>query len=198
MSKQVLVVLIDGFADWGLGTALPAARLWFGAEITIAGLTGRPVMSMGGFKVQPDRPLAEVSPLAADLWILPGSDLWMRGANAATIDALKLRGAAGKPIAACCGATLALAEAGLLDDRPHTSNGLEFLTRNVPAYRGQAYYRDCACVSDQGVITAGGSAPTTFAAEICRVLEPDLEAAIVDFQRDFAREHAPLHGTASA
>ncbi len=41
----------------------------------------------------------------------------------------------GGTVAAICGATLALAHAGLLDKRPHTSNGAGFLEMFCPAYK---------------------------------------------------------------
>ena len=70
--------------------------------------------------------------------------------------------AAGKPVAAICGATLGLARTGLLDDRPHTSNAAEFLTQ-ATEYRGAEHYRDEKAVSDGTVITAGGVNPLEFA-----------------------------------
>jgi putative intracellular protease/amidase len=189
MAKQVAVLLVDDFADWELGSALPAVRLWFGAEIITASLDGGPVRSMGGLLVQADRRLSDLSPEATDLWILPGSDLWGRGPIHAVTEALHRRASASKPIAASCGATLALAHAGLLDDRPHTSNSLDFLVDNVPNYQGMLYYQDRPCVRDGMLITAAGSAPVSFAAEICREIAPHEEEAITTFQREFAREH---------
>lgn len=62
-------------------------------------------------------------------------------------------------MAAICGATLALANAGILNNKRHTSNGPNFLTGNSTDYAGQSLYVDIpSAVVDQNVITAAGSA----------------------------------------
>jgi hypothetical protein len=43
------------------------------------------------------------------------------------------------------------------------------------------------------VITAPGTAPIAFAAAIFRAVVPDQEAVTVEFERQFAREHAAAH-----
>ena len=48
----------------------------------------------------------------------------------------------GAAVGAICGATVALAEFGLLDNRRHTSNGRGFLEMFSPAYKGQDLYVD--------------------------------------------------------
>lgn len=52
------------------------------------------------------------------------------------------------------GATAALAGAGLLDNRPHTSNGPGFLEMFSPGYKGQDFYIDKPSVADNNLITA--------------------------------------------
>jgi putative intracellular protease/amidase len=84
----------------------------------------------------------------------------------------------GRPVAGICAATLALAHAGLLDNRLHTSNGAGFIEKYVPGYRGQNMYRPLRSVRDRGVITANGLAPFAFAAQIFRALVPEREADI--------------------
>ena len=84
----------------------------------------------------------------------------------------------GRPVAGICAATLALAHAGLLDNRLHTSNGAGFIEKHVPDYKGQNMYRPLRSVRDRGVITANGLAPFAFAAEIFRALVPEREADI--------------------
>jgi putative intracellular protease/amidase len=135
------------------------------------------------------------------MWILPGSDAWSRGPRGGLSELLQARAKAGKPIAAICGATLALGYAGLLDSAPHTSNSLDFLKRHLPAYRGDKHYRDAPCVSAGGIITAAASAPVSFAVEILRALYPDQEDMIRGVRQQFAAEFAataPLRKTAAA
>jgi putative intracellular protease/amidase len=89
----------------------------------------------------------------------------------------------GRPVAVICAATLALAHAGLLDDRLQTSNGAGFIEKHVLEYRGQNMYRPQRSVRDRGVITANGLAPFAFAAEIFRALVPEREADIETYEK---------------
>ena len=73
-------------------------------------------------------------------------------------------------MAAICGATLGLARAGLLDDRPHTSNAPDFLASN-PNYCGADHYQVAKVVSDGTVITAPATAPIYFARAVFERLD---------------------------
>ena len=153
MKKSIAVLLVDGFADWEIGPVLPAARHYFGASVITASLDGNAVRSIGGLRVQPDKRLADLKPAAAHMWILPAAT--SGPAVRAPVCPRRCRPApGGKPIAAICGATLALGYAGLLDRNPHTSNSLDFLKKNLPAYRGEKHYRDSPCVDANRLITA--------------------------------------------
>ena len=77
--------------------------------------------------------------------------------------------AAGTPVAAICGATGGLAAAGLLDERPHTSNAREFL--EATGYAGAAHYVDAPAVTDGLLITATAVAPVEFAREVLARLD---------------------------
>ncbi|MDN5782249.1 MAG: DJ-1/PfpI family protein, partial [Luteimonas sp.] len=103
----ITVVMIDGVADWEIGPVLPAAREWVGDEVRIASVDGAPLTSIGGVRIQPEAALANLDPLAADLWLLPGSDRWRDGEITLLSEALRKRAAAGKPMAAICGAPVA-------------------------------------------------------------------------------------------
>jgi putative intracellular protease/amidase len=124
------------------------------------------VRSMGGVRVLPDQVLASVETAGVRLLVLPGGDLWEGDYPRGELEALLGRlERAGVPIAAICGATLAVARAGLLDGRAHTSNEPGYLQR-VPTYAGAARYVDALAVRDRGLITASGLGPTEFAREI--------------------------------
>lgn len=92
-----------------------------------------------------------------------------------------------RPVAAICAATLALAHAGLLDDRLHTSNGKNFIGKYVHKYRGQGLYRPVRSVNDRLVVTANGLAPFAFAAEIFRTLAPERTEEIVIYEKLYAQ-----------
>lgn len=167
--SSVYIVVADGFADWEPGYALAEIRRSGGMSVTTVGFSKAPVTSMGGLRVLPDVTLADVSADDVRMLILPGGDLW-EDADAyprAALESLLLQlQKTGRPIAAICGATVALARAGLLDDRRHTSNAHDYLTALVPTYRGSESYEPSPAVRDRGLITASGLAPVDFAREI--------------------------------
>jgi putative intracellular protease/amidase len=92
-----------------------------------------------------------------------------------------------RPVAAICAATLALAHAGLLDERLHTSNGREFLSKHVDKYRGEGLYRAVPSITDRLVITANGLAPFAFAAQIFRSLAPQREQDIQTYEALYSK-----------
>ena len=72
----------------------------------------------------------------------------------------------GATVCAICGATAALANAGMLDQRAHTSNGPGFLTMVSPGYKGQSHYVDRPSVADDNLITAGCTGGLLWAKQI--------------------------------
>lgn len=185
--KTVYVLIRSGYADWEPASALAELRRTFGFSVRAVGLTSEPVVSMGGLKIIPDLALPEFEPESASMLILPGGDSWMNGEVPEVSRALNAMIATKRPVAAICAATLSLAQAGLLDDRLHTSNGKDFIGRYVPQYRGQKFYRPSQAVSDRLVITANGLAPFPFAAEIFRTLAPDRREDIVTYEKLYDR-----------
>ena len=172
MTAAVHVLVFDGFADWGPAFALAELRRSGRLDVVTLGFSEAPVRSMGGLRVVPDRSLAGLDPTTVRLLMLPGGDLWEGEYPQRELkDVLAALHQAGVPIAAICGATLALARAGWLDDHAHTSNELAYLERMVPTYAGAARYVDALAVRDRGVITASGVGPTEFAREIFEELQ---------------------------
>lgn len=188
--STIAVVMVDGVADWEIGTILPAARAWFGDEILVASIDGRPVGSIGGLTLQPQYALSDLAPVDADLWLLPGSERWQAGEIPGLSALLQQRIAAARPVAAICGATLALAYAGLLDSRPHTSNSEAFLREHVGVYAGAAHYQEKPVVSTGQLVTAPGTSPVGFAVECLRLLHPEREEQIAQMRQTFAAEFA--------
>ncbi len=163
------MVVFDGFADWEPSYALAELRRSGGHEVVTVGFTGNEVTSMGGLRVRPDRALADVRADDVRLLILPGGDMWEREDAYPRAQLEALIGeliATNKPVAAICGATVAMARAGLLDDRRHTSNAASYLAEQVPSYRGAELYEPSLAVYDRGVITASGLGPVEFARAI--------------------------------
>jgi putative intracellular protease/amidase len=172
MTPAVHVLVFEGFADWEPAFALAELRRSGGLEVVTVGFTEAPVRSMGGLRVVPDRSLAGLTPAAVRLLLLPGGDLWEGAYPRAELETvLTDLQRAGVPIAAICAATLAVAQAGLLNDRVHTSNERAYLEQMAPDYAGASLYVDALAVRERGLITASGLGPTEFAREIFEELE---------------------------
>lgn len=170
-SRAVHILVFDGFADWEPAYALAELRRWGKRDVLVIGFDATTVTSMGGLHVAIDQTLADVDPAAVELLILPGGDLWEGEYPRAALEALlHALVSAAVPVAAICGGTVALARAGLLDERRHTSNMPGYLHEHAPEYGGSAHYDPALAVSDRGVITASGLGPVDFARTIFREL----------------------------
>lgn len=180
MTRTAYLAVYDTLADWEFGylTAELRTGRFTGTpfEVVTIAESLEPVTTMGGLRVLPDALLATADPKDADLLILPGSGLWDgdddgAGGGGADFAALASRFvAAGKPVAAICGATMGLARAGLLDDRRHTSAAAEYLA--MSGYAGGAHYEDARVVVDDDklLVTAGPDSPVQFATATLEVL----------------------------
>jgi putative intracellular protease/amidase len=167
MGPRVHVLVFDGLADWEAAHALAELRRSGGLEVVAVGFTTDAVTTMGGLRILPDLALSAVVPGDVRLFLLPGGDLWEGEYPRAALDALlRTLMEKGIPVAAICGATLALARAGLLDNRRHTSNTPEYLTQYAANYKGSGFYLPELATRDRGVITASGLGCVEFAREI--------------------------------
>jgi putative intracellular protease/amidase len=182
--RPVHLFVFDTMADWEASFAIAAIhnpqfqRTPGRYRVIAVGRTLDPITTMGGLRILPEATLASVSPRNSAMLILPGGERWETGGNAEAVAKARAFCAAGVSVAAICGATLALARAGMLDDFHHTSNSRAYLAAS--GYRGGNFYCDVPAVTDEGVITASGAAPIEFAREIFRALdlygEPALSA----------------------
>lgn len=178
------IAVFDELADWEIGYL--SAHLRNGLHqrepgswtVRTVGVDTEPITTMGGLRVVPDLALDRLDPADSALLVLPGGPHWESGAGAAFVAAARRFLDAGVPVAAVCGATFALAVAGLLDDRPHTSNDPAYLA--MSGYAGAANYRAEPTVTDGDLITASGVAPVHFARAIFErlgVYEPGVLAS---------------------
>jgi putative intracellular protease/amidase len=171
-TKAVYLLVVPGFADWEPAHALAELRRHGGYRVEVVGLTMAPVESMGGLTVYPRRSIADVDLADVAVFILPGGDRWQSSALEPELASLlRELDSAGIPLAAICGATVAVARAGLLRGRRHTSNGRAYLQQHVPDYAGGAEYVEAPAVRDRGLITASGLADVEFATELFNELE---------------------------
>ena len=186
-SKTAYVLLPDGYADWEAASAMAELRRTFGYSVLTIGLNSGTIFSMGGLKVTPDLSLSRFSPEMAAILVLPGGEAWVTQEISHVSKAALATLEQGRPVAAICAGTLALAHAGLLNDRLHTSNGRGFVAKHVRKYHGEHLYRAVPAITDRLVITANGLAPFAFAAEIFRSLAPERQKDIEFYENLYSK-----------
>ena len=165
--KAVHLLVVDGFADWEPAHAVAELRRHGGYRVESVGLTSEPVRSMGGLTIVPSMTIASVDPSNVAVFILPGGDRWEQAPVEPELEQLLQRlDAGGVPIAAICGATVAISRLGLLRGRRHTSNGLAYLRSHDPGYSEADNYVQAPAVRDRKLITASGLGDVEFAREL--------------------------------
>lgn len=175
LPRNVFLFVFDTMADWETSFAVagihnPRYQQQPGRyRVVTVAATRKPVVTMGGLRVIPETTLAEIDSNDAAMLILPGGETWESHSNMEAIDIARVFFIESIPIAAICGATFALARAGMLDDFHHTSNSRDYLIAS--GYRGEKFYCNVPAVTDEGVITASGLAPLEFAREILKTLD---------------------------
>lgn len=182
--KNIYVYLIDSLADWEIGflTAELKSRRYFKKNIKEINLVTvscnkRQITSMGGMKIESDIFIDELKQRMInedskdDMLILPGSDYWLSQNNKEILDVAHEWFNSGRNLAAICGATIALASIGILDNIKHTSNDKGFLMQIYPSYKGEFFYQNELSVSDKNLITASGIGPIDFAYNIIEKLD---------------------------
>lgn len=186
---KIAIVLTNGYADWECAFINGIGSAYYDIETVHVAPNGDDIVSQGGLRTIPDYSLNSVKPDDFNMLVLCGGTIWDTD-KAPDIKELALDFLnAKKYVAAICGGTLALANAGILDDKRHTSNALEFLTGNSNVYKGQALYVDSAvAVSDGNIITAPGTAPVHFSAAVFRAVGVD-EKAVSEFLGILSAEH---------
>ncbi|MDO4275058.1 MAG: type 1 glutamine amidotransferase family protein [Eubacteriales bacterium] len=179
----IYVYVLDTAADWELGhitSELNSGR-FFKKDVQPISLrtvsySKEPIKTMGGLTVMPDCFIDDIVVNEKSVLLLPGADTWNDAKHDAIIKKAEELLLAGATVCAICGATAALANAGLLDKRPHTSNGIGFLDMVSPCYKGQSFYIDKPSVADNNLITAGSTGALLWAKQIIghlNVFQPD-------------------------
>lgn len=176
--KFAYIYVQDSWSDWEAGyviAELNSGRFFKNKGHTIpvrtVALTKDPITTMGGVTITPDATVDEVTEASSAVLILVGGDTWQDSKHTSIIEKVKELLEAGANVAAICGATAALAEAGVFDSRPHTSNTIEYLKMVAPSYKGDAYYKDEKAVADKNIITANSAGSLLFARYILENLD---------------------------
>jgi putative intracellular protease/amidase len=170
----VHLYILDTLADWEPGYAVaginsPMLTAQPGHfTIKTVGASREPIRTAGGITMVPDMAVDELVPEGSTMLLLPGGTTWHQPEHQAVVEKAKAFLARGVPVAAICGATEALARAGVLDTRRHTSGAPQQVT--LDGYHGAALYQFEAAVTDGDLITAGPTAPLEWAYHIFKHL----------------------------
>ena len=178
MDRTVYLYVFDTMADWEIGfliAELNSGRYYkkglSPSKIVTLGVEKTPVTTMGGLKILPDVSLAEWNIKNTEALILPGGDTWLDKIHEPIINIAAQCIKENLVVAAICGATMGLAQGGLLDSRGHTSNDLGYLKMVCSNYKGEKYYKNEPAVTDGKLITASGVAPLEFTVHVLKALD---------------------------
>ena len=169
----VYVYILDTLADWELGyvtSELNSGRFFKkdaqSISLKTVSCSKEPIRTMGGLTIVPDCLISDMVVSETNVLLLPGANTWSDQKHRAIVEKGSEFLSAGALLGAICGATAALANVGLLDNRPHTSNGVGFLEMVSPDYKGQSLYIDKPSVADHNLITAGSTGGLLWAKQI--------------------------------
>lgn len=196
---KIYVYILDTLADWEIGhvTAELKSGRFFKKDAQPASLktvshSKEPIKTMGGLTIVPDCLIDEMEMSETSVLLLPGADSWSDSKHNAIIQKARELLALGGTVGAICGATVALANAGILDNRQHTSNGPGFLEMFSPNYKGQNFYVDEPSVADSNLITANPTGALLWTKQIIEHLDlfqPDKLEAWYDYFQTGDSQH---------
>jgi putative intracellular protease/amidase len=208
--KTCYLFVFDGFADYEVSLAAAGIRKSDNYQLKTVAIKKEMVRSMSGLTIMPDldfMPDTDLEDIDRDntsMLILPGGRGWDKNAsrfypggspdrpgNNELITPLVAHCLLhGIPVAGICGATIFLAELGLLNRAEHTSNHIDWLAANSKVYRGHALYRATPSVRTDLLITANGTAATEFAHDIFEALGIGEDERVAEWFQYFHTEVA--------
>ena len=169
----IYVYVLETLADWELGyvtSELHSGRFFKKdaerVSLKTVSYSKEPIHTMGGLTVVPDCLIDDIAVNETSVLLLPGADTWNDPKHGAIIKKASEFLSLGATVGALCGATVALANFGLLDSSRHTSNGQGFLEMFSTAYKGQDFYIDEPSVADNNLITANPAGSLLWAKQI--------------------------------
>ena len=160
--KNIYMYVQDTMADWEHGYLIHALSLQaMLGEAKVKLLTvskgKKSIKTAGGMTIVPDFNLYDIDTANTDALLLIGGDSWLNNEQDDVLELASKLLQENILVGAICGATLGLAEKGILDNRYHTSNASFFLSQMSQHYRGHGYYKDEIAVQDGKLITASSA-----------------------------------------
>ena len=176
--KTIYIYVLDTLADWELGyvTSELNSRRFFKEDanqvlIKTVSYSKQSISTMGGMTIVPDYLIDDIIVSEASMLLLPGADTWNDTKHEAILVKASELLSVGAPVGAICGATAALANFGILDNRPHTSNGPGFLEMVCSDYKGQDFYIDQPSIASNNLITASSTEALLWTKQIIECLD---------------------------
>lgn len=179
MKKEVIIVLLNEFADWEGAFIAPCLNQ--GVEtggpvnytVKTLSLTKEPVRSIGGFNVLPDYDINDVPNDYAGL-ILIGGMSWFTPEARQLVPIIEKAIEDKILVAGICNGSVFLGMNGFLNKVKHTSNGIDYLKQFAgEKYTGEANYVNRQAVREGNIVTGNGTAHLEFCREILSALEAD-------------------------
>lgn len=171
--KIIYIYVLNTMADWELGNVtseLKSGRFFKkdaqAISLKTVSLSREPISTMGGLTIIPDCQVNDIVVDEKNVLLLPGADTWNDPKHNAVMEKASELLSIGATVCAICGATVALANIGALDNRSHTSNGPGYLEMASPCYKGKDFYVDEPSVVDNNLITARGTGALLWAKHI--------------------------------
>lgn len=175
MKKIIYIYVLDTLADCEIGYVLQAISMQNMIKeskyiIKTVGIRKEPIKTLGGLTLIPDISITEINENEIVALLLPGANTWHDEEQKLILEKANLYVKRGILVAAICGATLALAELGILNNHAHTSNSIEYLSMFSKKYKGQSLYINELSVINDNVITASSAGSLLWAKQIIEYL----------------------------
>ena len=160
--KNIYMYVQDTMADFehgylmhalSLQTMLKEARV----KLLTVSKEKNPIKTVGGMTIVPDCDLSDIDTANTAVLVLIGADSWLNNEQNDVLELVSKLLQENIVVGAICGATLGLAEKGILDNRYHTSNASFYLSQMSRHYQGHSYYKDEIAVQDGKLITASSA-----------------------------------------
>lgn len=198
--KTIYVYVLDSMAEWEIAHITQAVSMQRMIrkdgpefEIKTVALTKAPVRTLGGLTVIPDITLDEMEENKVTALLLPGAETWLSDVHKPVINTAITLMNKGVLVGAVCGATLALAEYGVLDEYGHTSNSLDFLKMFSKHYKGERLYVQESAHIDRDLVTASSAGGLEWAKLIIERLEL-YEVGKIDLWYKYFKTGVPEYG----
>ncbi len=159
--KTIYIYVLEKMAEWEIGNILQAVSMEQVVrneqpryQVKTFGLSRDPVKTIGGLSIIPDLSIEEIIEKDMVALLLPGAENWSDPKHNRVIEKAIQVLKQDVIVGAICGATLAVAERGILNHYRHTSNSVDYLSYFSNNYTGQAHYVKQLAVADKNLITA--------------------------------------------